>query len=114
MERRKTYVIDIDGTLLTKKVGSRASIEWFDDKVPTESALRFLDQCEKEGACIILLTARRESLRAVTEALLKKHCIYYDQLVMGAGNGERILINDGPCTAYELQPNEGFHGLCEE
>ena len=40
------------------------------------------------------MTGRKESARKVTEKFLEELAIPYDQLIMGVGNGNRILIND--------------------
>jgi len=59
---------------------------------------------ERKGYNIILLTGRKESTREVTEQQLRAAGIFYDQLVMGVGGGERHLINDtkpdGGLSAY--------------
>jgi mannose-6-phosphate isomerase-like protein (cupin superfamily) len=41
-----------------------------------------------------ILTGRRESSRQVTEKQLSNLNIFYDKLIMGIGNGDRIIIND--------------------
>ena len=49
---------------------------------------------DKKGYNIILTTGRKEGMRKSTEDQLRKAGIIYDQLVMGIGGGDRILIND--------------------
>ena len=49
---------------------------------------------DKKGYNIILTTGRKEGMRKSTVEQLRKAGIIYDQLVMGIGGGDRILIND--------------------
>ena len=72
---------------------------------------------KNEGYNIILTTGRKESMRTVTEKQLSEIGIFYDQLIMGIGGGERVLINDmkptGTQTAYSvnLVRNSGISNL---
>ena len=91
--RPKTIFCDIDGTLvrhdpphLTAKPNYKMQI--------LEGTLEKLMEWDKKGYNIILTTGRKESLRVVTEKQLAEAGIFYDQLVMGIGGGERYLIND--------------------
>lgn len=76
-----------------------------------------LDEWEVDGAQIIITTGRKESYREFTEKQLFECGIAYDQLIMGLGRGERILINDkktdGSVTAraINIDRNEGIGGL---
>jgi uncharacterized HAD superfamily protein len=90
---RKTYFIDIDGTLLEH-------IEDFEN-VYQYSVLKALPGAKEktvqwhcEGHMIILTTARAESLRDITETQLRNAGVVYDLLLMGLGSGKRVLIND--------------------
>ena len=62
-------------------------------------------------------TGRKESLRKQTERQLSEVGIFYDQLVMGVGGGQRYLINDikpdGENTAFSfnLIRNKGISDL---
>ena len=47
-----------------------------------------------KGYNIILITGRRESLRKKQKKQLLMYDIFYDQLIMGVGGGDRIVIND--------------------
>jgi hypothetical protein len=47
-----------------------------------------------KGYNIILTTGRKEGMRKSTEEQLRKAGIIYDQLIMGIGGGDRVLIND--------------------
>jgi len=41
-----------------------------------------------------LTTGRKESCREATEKQLQRAGIFYNQLIMGFGGGDRIIIND--------------------
>ena len=43
---------------------------------------------------LVITTGRKESAREATIKQLQKSGILYDQLIMGFGGGDRILIND--------------------
>ena len=72
---------------------------------------------EREEHCIIITTARKESMRQFTEQQLKDCDIFYDQLIMGIGHGERIVVNDrdldgnNRARAFNLDRNTGFENL---
>ncbi len=109
--RSKTYLIDIDGTIFEKH-GDTASEQWGDTVHLVPGAREFINKVEKESACIILCTARKESHRFETERQLRYFSIPYDQLVMGLTNGERVLVNDGPSSlmmvnSYETRISTG-------
>jgi len=96
MSSPKTIFCDLDGTL-TVHPGSVQDIA----KYNLESEMRVLPgtrdklwEWDKKGYNIILTTGRKEGMRKSTEDQLRKAGIIYDQLVMGIGGGDRILIND--------------------
>tara|TARA_R110002020_G_scaffold55309_1_gene153540 strand:+ start:22883 stop:23242 length:360 start_codon:yes stop_codon:yes gene_type:complete len=89
---RKTFFIDIDGTLLKHK-GDFSDISTDEPKILPYVREKMNEWCSKEYN-IIIVTARRESVRSVTEHQLQSLGIPYDQLIMGIGKGERIIIND--------------------
>ena len=90
---RKTYFIDIDGTLCFQP-------EDFNETLNTKELLLLSDASEKlvkwhcQGHMIVLTTARPESMRLLTKLQLENSNILYDVLLMGVGCGPRILIND--------------------
>jgi hypothetical protein len=87
-----TYFIDLDGTLL-RHHGSGAVKQWQTcDVLP--GVLEWFDAREKEGAFIVLTTARKESCRPRLEADLRAAGIFWDVLLMGLPHGPRTLIND--------------------
>lgn len=90
---RKTYFLDIDGTLL-EHVEDFENIYKYTELKALPGAKEKTVQWHCEGHMIILTTARSESLRAITELQLHNAGIIYDVLLMGLGAGERILVND--------------------
>jgi phosphoglycolate phosphatase-like HAD superfamily hydrolase len=89
----KTIICDIDGTLTKHANPSEASKPDYVMKL-LDGTLEKLLEWEKKGYRIILLTGRKESLRDNTVKQLREVGIFYDQLIMGVGGGERYLIND--------------------
>ena len=53
-----------------------------------------LCEWDTKGYYIVITTGRKESARKATEEQLQFAGIVYDQLIMGFGGGDRILIND--------------------
>lgn len=92
-ERPKTIFCDIDGTLWNHvgPVSKQANVERH-KLLP--NTLNAIDTWDKLGYKIILTTGRKESLREMTEEHLTELGIAYDELIMGLGGGDRILIND--------------------
>lgn len=112
--RPKTIFLDIDGTLL-KHHGS-LSLVGIMPPVLLDGVHDKLDEWDRKSYRIILVTGRKESMRKMTENHLKMVGINYDQLIMGVGNGPRVLIND----AYEgqemafgitVERNKGLKGV---
>ena len=92
IERVKTIFLDIDGTLvehsenLTKQITEPLKL--------IDGTLEKLLEWDRKGYNIILTTGRRESHRAQTEKQLTELGVFYDELIMGIGGGDRIIIND--------------------
>lgn len=96
----KTWLIDIDGTLL------------FHNGHKTQGGDRLLGGVRKFFATIapsdkiILLTARNKSEIPALEAFLARENLHYDEIIADLPAGERILINDtkpsGLKTAYAI------------
>ena len=113
--RPKTIICDIDGTLVYHQSpdqnarGQKPHI--------LEGTLDKLNEWESKGYNIILITGRKESTRLNTEQQLSSLGIYYDQLIMGVGGGERILINDCKdngdkyATAINIERNKGIKNI---
>ena len=105
--RSNTYIIDIDGTVFFK---GESTNEWFAQRALCPGVLEFFQKIEKQSACIVLMTAEKESMRPHLESELRRHKLFWDHLVMGVSNGCRVLVNDGPTVTHHVQVNEGL--LC--
>lgn len=106
----KTIFCDIDGTLL-EHTGNMSN--YYGGVLP--GTLAKFHEWNYAGYYIILVTGRKESLRAVTEKYLTEQGIYWDQLIMGLPRGPRVIINDcKPDTiaptaiAVNLERNKGI------
>lgn len=87
----KTIFCDIDGTLL-KHWGDIH--ENLNKTEILESVIEKLKEWDRKNYKLILTTGRQESTRQRTEQQLLEMGIFYDKLIMGLPNGDRILIND--------------------
>ncbi len=92
----KTILCDIDGTLMFHHGNIKDLMK--EEPVVLDGTLEKIDEWNAKGYNIILVTGRKESLRSITVNQLEKCGIIYDQLIMGLGGGQRVLIND-------LKPN---------
>ena len=105
---KKTWFIDIDGTLLVHN----SDLETKDDEIIL-SSLEFIKTIKDD--VIILTTSRSEKFKEKTETFLSLHNIRYDQIIYNLPYGERILVNDnkqsGLKTAYSisLKRNAGIN-----
>ena len=91
--RPKTIFCDIDGTLVKHELPWKNAIPKKQLELLPGTIEKF-SEWDAKGYIIILVTGRKESLRANTERQLAEIGIIYDQLVMGIGGGPRVLIND--------------------
>jgi len=112
MNRPKTIICDIDGTLIYHHGDLSSQINEKPKLLP--GVIEKINEWDKKGYNIILVTGRRESLRNETKKQLESLGIFYDQLIMGVGGGPRVLINDLKPTgthktaiAYNLERNIG-------
>jgi len=110
--KQKTFLIDIDGTLVKHRGNlHRMTIE--EPEVLPDVVEKFL-KWRKDGHYIVLTTARAQGARYITEKQLAKLGIFYDRLIMGLTNGPRVLINDtkpdGVQTAfaYSIERDAGL------
>ena len=96
----KTWILDIDGTLVRH---NGYKTEQGDVLLP--GTREFLDQLDEDDM-VVLITSRPEEYREQTEAFLKEQGIRFDCIIWGAPCGERILLNDskpsGLKTAYAV------------
>lgn len=114
--RPKTLFIDIDGTL-TRHVKLSESCTSYHSMELLPGTIDKILEWESKGYNIILTTGRKECMRDATVKQLAECGIIYDQLIMGIGGGERVLINDiKPDGAYyafaiNVKRNEGIGDL---
>ena len=96
----KTWIFDVDGTLLVHNGHLR---EQGDEVLPGVQEL-FSQISPKDK--VVLLTARKEVLREHLESFLNDNGIRFDVILYGMPMGERILMNDkkpsGLVTAYAV------------
>ena len=110
----KTILCDLDGTL-TKHPGDSTLIQNPEYELEVLPCVKeFLYTVDFNRYHLIITTGRKESAREATVKQLQRAGILYDQLIMGFGGGDRILINDRKTdcsidTAYSinLKRNEG-------
>ena len=113
----KTIICDIDGVLLRHN-NNGLSNQILENPKPLDGTIEKLTEWDSKGYNIILITGRRESQRKNTEKQLTMYGVFYDQLVMGVGGGDRVVINDrkpnsDKDTAYaiNLYRNEGIENV---
>lgn len=82
-----TWLLDLDGTIV-KHNGYK---EGGDVLLP--GAKEFIESLP-EGDMVIIVTARKEEYREITERFLEENGVRYDHIIFGAPYGERIVIND--------------------
>ena len=120
MSSPKTIFCDLDGTL-TKHPGPGFSTILQDPDHRLEllpGVKEFLMKIDKERYHLVITTGRKESSREATIKQLQKAGILYDQLIMGFGGGDRILINDrkegsdrDTASAINVTRNGGVLGI---
>jgi len=113
IEKPKTIFCDIDGTIL-EHVHKYSDLT---KKQPTilNGVIEKFNEWDSYGHKIILVTARKESARKITEKQLTDLGLCWDQLIMGITSGVRVLINDKLTSSNEdravsvnIFTNEGF------
>jgi hypothetical protein len=108
-----TIILDIDGTLVYHEGNQKKQVKGLPKLL--KDVHKRLEEWDRRGCKIILLTGRRESTRAITMRQLEKLGIYYDHLIMGVGPGARYLVNDrkpnsteNTAVAINITRNEGL------
>ena len=91
--RPKTIFCDLDGTLVEHSNPIDVQNPNLVLKV-LPGVHEKLREWDTKGYYIVITTGRKESARSATEEQLQFAGIVYDQLIMGFGGGDRILIND--------------------
>ena len=113
--RSKTIFCDLDGTL-TKHPADSTVIQNPEYELEVLPGVKeFLHKIDVNSYHLVITTGRKESAREATIKQLQRAGILYDQLIMGFGGGDRILINDRKSgsvrdTAYaiNLERNKGL------
>jgi hypothetical protein len=115
-EKPKTIFCDIDGTIL-----KHAHV--FSDLGKTEPKLspgviEKFNEWDSIGHTIVLVTARKESAREMTESHLRSLGVMWDHLIMGVTSGHRVLINDrlletdpARSISVNVKTDEGFGNI---
>ena len=94
MESPKTIFCDLDGTL-TKHPTDATVIQDPNYELEVLPGVKeLLNDWDKKGYHLVITTGRKVSARESTVKQLQRAGILYDQLIMGFGGGDRILIND--------------------
>lgn len=91
-DKPRTLFVDIDGTIL-KHMHIISDVYAKPPELLPGVQEKF-NSWDSQGHKIIIVTARKESTRAITEQQLAQLGLAYDQLIMGVSSGQRILIND--------------------
>jgi hydroxymethylpyrimidine pyrophosphatase-like HAD family hydrolase len=89
----KTIFCDLDGTLVKHSNPIVIQDPNYELEVlpGTHDKLR---EWDTKGYYIVITTGRKRSAREATKKQLSRAGILYDELIMGFGGGDRILIND--------------------
>lgn len=109
----KTWIFDFDGTLVEHNGYKDGADHWL------PGAKEFLQSIPTEDY-VLILTAREEEAREMTEAFLKQEGIRYNDIKFQMPMGERILLNDSKPSglkmsySVECKRNEGLSGLSVE
>ena len=93
MSRPKTIFCDLDGTLVKHSNPIDIQDPYFELQVLPGVHEKLIEWYTK-GYHVVITTGRKESARESTVKQMRRAGINYDQLIMGFGGGDRILIND--------------------
>ena len=113
----KTIFCDLDGTLV--KHSNPVEIQNLDLELEVLPGVHDkLREWDDAGYHIVITTGRKKSAKESTIKQLQRAGILYDQLIMGFGGGDRILINDrkggraeDTAFAINLTRNEGVKNV---
>lgn len=92
----KTWVFDLDGTLL-KHNGYKTDAG---DEL-LHGVKEYLDRLPAEDK-IVILTSRTESFKEQTLEFLRRNFIRYDEILFDMPMGERILVNDRKISGLDM------------
>ena len=91
--RPKTIFCDLDGTLVEHSNPIEVQNPKLELKV-LPGVHDKLNEWDTKGYHVVITTGRKHSAREATIKQMQRAGINYDQLIMGFGGGDRILIND--------------------
>lgn len=112
-KKPNTYFIDLDGTVF---MHSHRYSNLTTNIQLCPGVREALDEIDSRGDKIILCSARKESAREFTEKILSDLLVPYDQLILGIGQGKRIIVNDkldnsslSRCGAIDVLTDRGWN-----
>lgn len=112
----KTIICDIDGTIL-KHLHKFSDLNKNAPKA-LEGVVDKFNEWDSLNHKIVLMTARKESAREMTEKHLRDLGFMWDHLIMGMSGGVRVLINDkledsdsDRALAVNVKTNSGFNNV---
>ena len=83
-----------------------------------ENVIKKFNEWDSQGHKLILVTARKESARSITEKHLTSLGICWDHLIMGVTSGTRVIVNDklnkndnDRAIAINVVTDEGFSSI---
>jgi uncharacterized HAD superfamily protein len=83
----KLIAVDLDGTLCTGKF-------WEVEPTPIQEVIDAVQRSYKQGAHIIIYTARSDEHFRITRAWLRKYGVPYHGICMGDKPGADIYVDD--------------------
>ncbi len=92
-EKMSTYFCDFDGVLI-KNSGKYGDLNWDNNDLMIEENCEHLRKLLKEGAQLVITTARPEEYREKILCLLRKQDIHPVAVITGLNHAPRYLIND--------------------
>lgn len=108
----KTYFFDLDGTVL---MHAHAYSNLKNAPALCPGVKKALDEIDSRGDKIVLVSARKESARKLTQEVLDELMVPYDQLVLGVSQGTRIIVNDklepdspSRCKSVDVLTDKGW------
>ena len=92
-----TLFVDIDGVVVTNS-GEYSKISWGHTRGIKKNVDYLNSLYDNRETQIILVTARPEWYREITEEQLKREGVKYHMLIMGLLHAKRVIINDYSLT----------------
>ena len=92
----KTWILDLDGTIL-KHNGYK--IDGIDTLL--DGAKEYLDALPSDDH-IVILTSRTDEYKDITLSFLKENGVRYDEIIFNIPYGERIVVNDRKPSGIDM------------